>query len=138
MTYNERMFSLFSSTKTDLGIIFDIGTSSVGAALVKFDQGKAPHIVFTVREMMTFQENVDPIKLFGFMLDALVRANTRISKEGVAHLKFTEHGDLNVRRVFFVFSSSCFFSSFTWSKSNLTSTFKGSGFIFFKSASICF
>lgn len=105
MTYNERMFSFFSSNKTDLGIIFDIGTSSVGAALVKFDQGKAPHIVFTVREMMTFQENVDPIKLFGFMLDALVRANTRISKEGVAHLKFTEHGDLNVRKVFFVFSS---------------------------------
>lgn len=99
------MFSFFSSKKTDLGIIFDIGTSSVGAALVKFDLGKAPHIVFTVREMMTFQENVDPIKLFGFMLDALVRTNTLIARDGVAHLKFTEHGALYVRKVFFIFSS---------------------------------
>jgi hypothetical protein len=98
------MFSLFSSKKSELGIIFDVGTSSVAAALVKFEEGKTPHVVHTVREVMTFQENVDPVRLFGFMIDALKTANERIAREGVAHLKFTEHGSLSVKKVYFVFA----------------------------------
>jgi hypothetical protein len=98
------MFSLFSP-RAELGIVFHIGTSSVGAGLVRLKRGEAPHVVYTLREAIPYQEKVEPEKFFADMIEALKRVNARLAKEGLAHLKFTEFGKLRIKHVFYVFGS---------------------------------
>ncbi|HVU06220.1 MAG TPA: hypothetical protein VHE10_00250 [Candidatus Paceibacterota bacterium] len=102
------MFSLFRP-HAELGIVFHIGTASVGAGLVRFEHGKTPHVVYTLREPIPYRGDVDPERFMNEMLDALKLVNERLSKEGLAHLKFTELGGLasarRIRHVVYVFSS---------------------------------
>ncbi|HVT74823.1 MAG TPA: hypothetical protein VHD69_00135 [Candidatus Paceibacterota bacterium] len=102
------MFSLFRP-HAELGIVFHIGTASVGAALVRFEHGKVPHVVYTLRESLPYREDVDPERFMNEMLVALKSVNDRLAKEGLAHLKFTEFGSLasarRVRHVYYIFSS---------------------------------
>ncbi|HEU5114737.1 MAG TPA: hypothetical protein VFT82_03150 [Candidatus Paceibacterota bacterium] len=98
------MFSLFGK-KAELGIVYHIGTASVGAGLVRFHAGNLPHVVYSLREPIPYQENVDPERFLASMIEALKVINARLAKDGLAHLKFTEFGTLAVKRVFYVFSS---------------------------------
>jgi hypothetical protein len=95
----------FFSPQTELGVVFHIGSSSVGAGLVRFSKREAPQVIFTARELIPYQENVDPERLLSDMVAALKRVNDRIAREGAPHLKFTEFGSLSARRVMYVFSS---------------------------------
>jgi cell division ATPase FtsA len=99
------MFSFLFRKKVELGAVFDIGSSSVGAGIVKFREGRAPEIVYVTREPIPFQESVDPTRLFNDMIRSLSAVNMRIHKDGLAHLKFTEHGGLHIRHVFYALSS---------------------------------
>lgn len=92
-------------SQSDLGLIFHIGSSSIAAGLVRYDQGKVPHVIYTLRELIRYQENLDPERFFQDMLETLRVVNERLAKEGLAHLKFTELGELRVKHVFYVFSS---------------------------------
>jgi len=48
---------IFSSHKPKIGIIIDIGSSSVGAAAVLLSSSHKPKIIYSVREEMVFQEH---------------------------------------------------------------------------------
>ena len=99
------MFSFFSKDKTELGVVFNIGSSSVGAGLVKFHHDKVPEVVYTVRELIPYQETVSPERFLDDMVNTLGIANTRIHKEGLVHLRFTEYGSRKIRHAFYAFSS---------------------------------
>ncbi len=85
---------MFSRSKPELGIAFHIGTASVGAALIRFKRGKAPEILYTLREHIPYRESVDPDRFAADMIAALKSANARFS-----------HLAEPIKRVFYVFSS---------------------------------
>ncbi len=86
--------SLFSP-KPELGIVYHIGTASVGAGLVSFEQGKTPLVMKSLREHMPYRESVDAEKFLADMIDALKALNARLAKEGASRVK----------HVFYIFSS---------------------------------
>ncbi len=99
------MFSFLKRSHTELGAVFDIGSSSIGVALVKFEDGVPPHIVYTHREHMPYRDTVDPERFLSDMILTLGTAHSRLHKEGLAHLKFTEYGNHRVKRALYAFSS---------------------------------
>lgn len=56
--YNHMALSFFNRQKQNenLTLLIDIGSASVGAALVVIEKGKAPHVIASVREDISFQE----------------------------------------------------------------------------------
>jgi hypothetical protein len=98
------MFSLFSP-KAELGVVFHIGSLSVGAGLIRFKKGELPHVIYSLRESYPTRDLVEPEKYVSDMISALKRINARIAKEGLLHLKFTEFGSLKVKHVYYGFSS---------------------------------
>jgi hypothetical protein len=98
------MFS-FGRPKTELGVVFDIGSSSVGAGLALFEKGSPSRILYTFRSAISFDEKPTPDRFFKDMLSALGMANMAILKEGMANLRLTEHKDLSVKHVAYLFSS---------------------------------
>jgi hypothetical protein len=97
------MTSFFGS-QAELGIVFHIGSSSIAAGLIRFKKGELPHVIYTLREFIPYQENLDPEKFFTDMIETLRIINERLAKEGLTHLKFTEFGELKVKNVYYVFS----------------------------------
>lgn len=68
-------FSFFTKRTQDemLALLIDIGSASVGGALVKIEKGKAPHILTTVREDIAFQEELSSARFVFAMNHALDR-----------------------------------------------------------------
>ncbi len=98
------MFSFFSS-KPELGLIFHIGSSSIGAGVARYKKGEVPQVIFTLREEIPYHEKVEPEKFLMDMADTLKKINSRIAKEGLTHLKFTEFGSLKIKHVYYIFAS---------------------------------
>ncbi|MBI5133840.1 MAG: hypothetical protein HZA81_00400 [Candidatus Taylorbacteria bacterium] len=118
--------SLFSP-KSELGVVFHIGSSSVGAGLVRLKRGEIPHVVFALREPLPYRDELDAQRFLADMVEAVKRTNLRLAKEGLAHLKFTEFGSLSVKRVFCAFAS-------PWSvtQTKIATIEKKEGFVFTK------
>jgi hypothetical protein len=98
------MFSFFSP-KAELGVVFHVGSLSVGAGLVRFKKGELPKVIYTLRESYPYREQLEPEKYVSDMVTALKKVNLRLAKEGLLHLKFTEFGSLKIKHVFYGFSS---------------------------------
>ena len=98
------MFS-FGRPKTELGVVFDIGSSSVGAGLALFEKGSPTRILYTMRKPISFDEKPVPERFFKDMLSVLGQANIAIIKEGMEKLRLTEYADLSIRHVTYIFSS---------------------------------
>lgn len=66
-------FSIFSKQKQNesLALIVDIGSASVGAALVTIEKGKTPRVLATVREDISFQEALSSARFLFAMNQAL-------------------------------------------------------------------
>ncbi len=99
-------FSFFRP-KSELGIIFDIGSASVGAGLVRFQKGVPPHILYTHREKIPMQKEkeIDPDRFFKDMVTTLSKVNHIMQTDGLSHLKFTPFGSLRAKHVTYVFRS---------------------------------
>lgn len=120
------MFSFFGP-KPELGIVFHIGSSSIGAGLIRLHHGEKPHVLYTLRQAIPYREKVKPERFFDDMIETLKQVNLRLAKEGLSHLKFTEFGSLKIKRVFYAFSS-------PWSvtQTKIATMEKPEGFIFSK------
>ncbi|OHA82781.1 MAG: hypothetical protein A2937_03045 [Candidatus Yonathbacteria bacterium RIFCSPLOWO2_01_FULL_47_33b] len=81
------VFSFFTKQKQDesLTLLVDIGSASVGAALVKIEEGKPPHILLTVREDISFQETLSSARFLSGMLHALERSLKNLQKLNKGH-----------------------------------------------------
>lgn len=66
-------FSLFGGQKQneELTLLVDIGSASVGAALVKIEKGQAPRIIASIREDISFQEVLSSARFLLAMNKAL-------------------------------------------------------------------
>ncbi len=96
--------SLFSP-KSELALIFHIGSSSVSAGLVRLKKGSVPQILYTLLEPIPYREEVHAEKFLASMVEALKQVNTRIKKEAAPHVKFTDVGHMKVKRIYYSFSS---------------------------------
>ena len=91
------VFSFFTKNIQDknLALLVDIGSSSVGCALARMEKGKAPHIIFTVREDIPFQESLSSAKFLLAMNHALERVlKAAQSKQiNLRSVRVSRHGD---------------------------------------------
>ncbi len=97
--------SLFKQKENKISIVFDIGSASVGASLVKFVKNEKPKVIYSTRQPIPFQKNVDHAIFLDSMLSVLDKACLVLEKEGFAHLTFTEYKTHRIEEVFVVFSS---------------------------------
>lgn len=95
----------FFSPKSELALVFDIGSSSVGAGLLQLTRGETARVIHSVREFIPYQEKVDPDKLFRDMIETLKQAHQKIITEGATRLAGTGSRHVNARRAFYSFAS---------------------------------
>jgi len=67
------VLSFFTKQKQDesLMLLVDIGSASVGGALVRIEKGSVPHVLATVRENISFQDALSPARFLIAMNRAL-------------------------------------------------------------------
>lgn len=70
-----------SEQDKSLALLIDIGSSSVGAALVRIEKGRPPHFLLTVREDIPFQEVLSSGGFLRGMNRALSRTLARVRGE---------------------------------------------------------
>mgnify|MGYP001575409917 FL=1 len=82
-------FSFFKNSlrNESVSLLVDIGSASVGAALVKLEKGKPPHILATVRENISFQEVLSS----GHFLIAMNHSLDKVLKNIQLKTKSTGH-----------------------------------------------
>jgi len=102
------MFSrLFKRNKknTELGVIFDIGSSSVGGALVVFSSSEKPLILYTTRKEIAFSSEVEPERLLLSMKRTLKSVALDIQKNGLKRVNFRTMKIKRVRSAYCTFSA---------------------------------
>ena len=97
-------------TKKNVVLVFDIGSASVGGALVLLVKGKSPKILYSVRKQMSFQNSLDVKKFTSAMFRSLKAVVSDLEKRGLTHLNFLEIKNKEIKEAF------CFLSS-PWSVS---------------------
>ncbi len=78
----------------ETSLVYDIGSSSVAAGLVRFSDGHSPELLWTGREAVVFKKKPNAEKLISEMLRAL----ERVSKNALE-----QH--IQIKKIFYVFSS---------------------------------
>lgn len=78
-----RNFSFFGKQQQNklLALLVDIGSASVGAALIEIHKGKPPQMHKTVREIIPFQEVLSSPRFLVAMNHTLMRALARVQEE---------------------------------------------------------
>lgn len=90
---------------TETVVIFDIGSASVGGAIVLFKKNEKPRILYNVRKQMAFHDSLNTEKFTDSMLRSLSLVLFDIGKQGLIHLNFLKIEDKEITKSF------CFFSS---------------------------
>ncbi len=81
--------SFFSPKKeSEVALVIDIGSGSVGGALVLLSRVHAPTVLYTFRSEIPFQEEVSGLRLLSLMLQALTEVVTAVSHEGFTQAGF--------------------------------------------------
>lgn len=84
--------------------VFDIGSGSVGAALVNVSRSKLPHVIWNTRVPISFQEILDFDQLTKAMLSTLLDIALELQSKGMPLLK-KAGGPTHLADVMFVFAS---------------------------------
>jgi hypothetical protein len=81
-------FSFFKASANPRTIaVFDIGSASVGGALISFKKGEKPQILWSARESMVFQSDLNFGRFLSSMLDTLERVLVKMQKSGLPYPK---------------------------------------------------
>tara|TARA_Y100000031_G_scaffold101393_1_gene111162 strand:- start:2510 stop:3763 length:1254 start_codon:yes stop_codon:yes gene_type:complete len=94
-----------SKVKGKLAVIFDIGSASVGAALVGFAPDTLPKIFYTTRREIPFLKKIEAERLTASMLKTLELVAHDIQKEGFSHARFTLFGSIKPALVSYFLAS---------------------------------
>ena len=74
---------LFSRTKKDeLALVFDVGSSSVGGALFEITESRIPRIIFSIREPILLEKQIDFDRFLFLTVKSLEIVAEKISKSG--------------------------------------------------------
>src|SRR3989338_3627137 len=76
------MSFLSKKTKNECVLVFDIGSGSVGGAIVLISPGAIPNILYSFRSEMPFQEKATGARLFSLMSRSLSQVVMALSREG--------------------------------------------------------
>jgi hypothetical protein len=79
-----------------VSLVIDVGSSSVGLALVKLYSKDIPKILFTTRQQMRFQKDLDFQLFMGAMLKALSTGLKTIEKDGLVFADLAKVDDICV------------------------------------------
>jgi hypothetical protein len=101
------LFSHSNSKKNNAELIavYDIGSASVGVALVLIVPQKKPNIIYAVREDMNFLHAPNAQRMGQVMYETLRLVGEDILRKGMPHLRFTKFGNLTVSRAHITFAS---------------------------------
>jgi hypothetical protein len=99
------LFSRHSQKDVELALVYDIGSASVGGALVLFAREKKPKIIYSVRHDMVFQKELDTARMEQSMYSAVVSVSEDLVKNGIPHLRFTKLGSLHPKKAFCTLAS---------------------------------
>lgn len=81
--------SLFSRTKnSECKLVFDIGSGSVGGAIVHASEENIPTILYSFRSEIPFQEEAKGARLLSLMLRSLAQVNLALLNEGFEAAQF--------------------------------------------------
>ena len=86
-------------------MLIDIGSASVGAALVLLHQDKKPRVLFTHRSAIPFQKSLNFERFVTGTERAIDTVAEAVIKKGLPHLSFTPYGKKRVDTIV------CFFAS---------------------------
>jgi cell division ATPase FtsA len=78
-------FSFQKKPKEEIVIIFDIGSGSVGGAIVMFRKNACPMVLRSVRENLGHQEHFNSERFLRAMLNSLETVTLRIAKDPLFH-----------------------------------------------------
>jgi hypothetical protein len=88
-----------------------MGSSSVAGAIVQFQNGSVPKILFTVSEQISLTEQPTSKKFLSLMMDALDATAQKIHKSGLARLSLRAQKNIfNIKNIHCVFSSPWYIS----------------------------
>ena len=76
------MSFLSKKTKNECVLVFDIGSGSIGGAIVLISPGAIPNILYSFRSEMPFQEKATGARLFSLMSRSLSQVVMALSREG--------------------------------------------------------
>lgn len=93
---------LWPTPPPKITLIYDIGSSTVGAALVTLEKNKKPIVHYTVRRPLTFQKQIDPEKLIFAKKNALKEVTEIILKTGISNLKLDIHKNIKIHDIYCV------------------------------------
>ncbi len=93
--------------KEELAVIFDIGSGSVGGALVALSSFGNPSVFYTVRHEMKLQKslNLDFKRFISSMQETFSGVFRDLEKSGLSHLRFTKFGESLPKTVYCTLSS---------------------------------
>jgi hypothetical protein len=72
-----------AKNKDELGLVFDIGSSSVGGSLFVMQKSNVPKIIYSTREPITIEKNMDFDRFFSLTLKSLETVTNKICKMGL-------------------------------------------------------
>lgn len=88
MGYTISMVPLFSRHgDSELALILDIGSGSVGAAFTQSAGARAPEVLFATRADIPFQTTAEPSRLPPLLLRTLAQVMLSVQAEGLPHIR---------------------------------------------------
>ncbi len=93
---------LWPTPAPKITLIYDIGSSTIGAALVTLEKNKRPIVHYTVRRPIAFQKQVEPEKLIFAKKNALKETTEIILKSGISTLKVDLHKNIKIHDIYCV------------------------------------
>lgn len=98
-------FFSFTSRKEEISLIFDIGSGTLGCAIVQFAEGKPAQILYTYREPIISKRNIDSEALTSAMLKTLDSVCSIVLRDGFTHLSTLKNAAKKIHNIHYVFSS---------------------------------
>mgnify|MGYP002621547081 CR=1 FL=1 len=86
-----RLFGKRRSYSDELALVFDIGSASVGGALVVLDQQEAPRVLYTTRTPMVFQAELDVDRFVSSMHEAFRAVIRDLQEKGMPYVNEYRH-----------------------------------------------
>ena len=93
-----------------LSLVFEIGSGSVGAALVQLSREGKPKMLSALREPIPFQETISHARLPALMIGALDRAFLSLQKDSIPRLASAGHAVGKIPEAFVAFSAPWYLS----------------------------
>ncbi len=100
-----KLFSFSKKENKEVSLVYDIGSASVGCAIVLYSKKDVPKIIYSTRKDIIYQERFDIDRFDSLVIKAVKEVSLDVQKKGLTHLKFTKLGNANPKRIFVTISS---------------------------------